>query len=334
MRLERGVAPGRVTIDYWEPIATLPASQLPGYAYTAATVRDSMPDDNPYTAFLVQAVVSNTLSYWSGADSAYSVDDLAPAQPVQFAGVYGGTSIALHWTASGEADLYGYRLYSGGSPAFVPGPGNLVIATTDTGYVDTHFDPAHLYYKLSVVDVHGNQSRYALVSPNGATATLASFVNAETAPDHVEVTWAAVASPTLRATVETDGAGFLRYEDHDVQPGQRYGYRLSIVDDDRTVTLGETWVDVPAFALAFASIRPNPASGEPVRLAFTQAPDAPVRLEVMDIAGRVLARHTLAAEASGRSEFTLDTQRWPAGVYLARLTQAGRTSTRRFVVAR
>src|SRR5207253_8517397 len=121
---------------------------------TAATLRDSMVDDNPYTAFLVQAVVSNTLSYWSGPDSAYSVDDLAPPQPAQFAGVYGGTAVALHWTPNDAPDLFGYRLYSGGSPAFVPGAANLVTATTDTGYVDTNFDPGRLYYKLSAVDVH------------------------------------------------------------------------------------------------------------------------------------------------------------------------------------
>jgi len=131
-----------------------------------------------------------------------------------------------------------------------------------------------------------------------------------------------------------DGAGYLRYEDHDILPGQRCGYRLLIVDDDRTVTLAETWVDVPGFELAFASIRPNPSTGGPVRLAFTQAPGASVRVEVVDIAGRIVARHTVDAGASGRGELALETGSWPAGVYLARLSQAGRTSTRRFVVTR
>ncbi|HEY5996399.1 MAG TPA: IPT/TIG domain-containing protein, partial [Candidatus Deferrimicrobiaceae bacterium] len=46
------------TSEYWESVAELPAAFLRGYAYAAATLRDSLPGDNPYTAFFVQALTN------------------------------------------------------------------------------------------------------------------------------------------------------------------------------------------------------------------------------------------------------------------------------------
>jgi hypothetical protein len=66
---------------------------------------------------------------------------------------------------STEADFAEYRLYRGSSAGFVPGPGNLVTSTPDTGYVDAAVSPS--YYKLSAVDSHGNQSTFALLTPSG-----------------------------------------------------------------------------------------------------------------------------------------------------------------------
>ena len=44
------------------------------------------------------------------------------------------------------------------------GPGNLVTAQPDTGYVDV--GAAASYYKLSAVDAHGNESVFALITPS------------------------------------------------------------------------------------------------------------------------------------------------------------------------
>jgi len=49
----------------------------------------------------------------------------------------------------------------------VPGPGTLVTALPDTGYVDA--GPAGGFYKLSAVDFNGNESPFALVTPNQTT---------------------------------------------------------------------------------------------------------------------------------------------------------------------
>ena len=49
----------------------------------------------------------------------------------------------------------------------MPGPGNVVTATTDTGYVDA--GAAGSYYKISAVDFNGNESAFAVVSPSQTT---------------------------------------------------------------------------------------------------------------------------------------------------------------------
>jgi hypothetical protein len=117
---------------------------------------------------MVEARASSSLSSdrWTSApDSGYSVDDLAPAQPVSFTGQYAAGTTFLHWNRNTEADLAGYRLYRGTSAGFVPGPGNLVAAPPDTGYADPAGAPH--YYKLTAVDVHGNESPVATLSPDG-----------------------------------------------------------------------------------------------------------------------------------------------------------------------
>jgi hypothetical protein len=117
---------------------------------------------------MVEAEQTSTGQYWSSApDSGYSVDNLGPAAPAPFTAAYGGGATHLHWGANAESDLFGYRLYRGSSAGFVPGPANLASAQPDTGYDDP--GAAGSYYKLSALDIHGNESGYALLVPNATT---------------------------------------------------------------------------------------------------------------------------------------------------------------------
>jgi hypothetical protein len=152
---------------YWELLADLDALHvIDGYSYLAATEGDSTANNNDPTYFMVMALNATDTEYWSSnPDSAYSVDNLPPGAPQQFAGEYLDGSTTLHWLPNGEPDLAGYRLYRGNSSDFVPGPENLVVAQSDTGYVDTAGEP--YFYKLSAVDIHGNESPYAFVQPSG-----------------------------------------------------------------------------------------------------------------------------------------------------------------------
>jgi hypothetical protein len=154
----------------WEFVASQPANGSTQYTYVAPTTRDSMSVTNPRTAFMVEARWTGGMAFWDSApDSGYSVDNLAPAAPAQLAARwYSGTSV-LGWLPNVESDLFGYRVYRGTTSTFTPGPGNLVASPPDTGYVDAA--GAAYWYKVSAVDIHGNESPFATVLPQGVTGS-------------------------------------------------------------------------------------------------------------------------------------------------------------------
>jgi hypothetical protein len=137
------------------------------------------------------------------------------------------------------------------------------------------------------------------------------------------------------ASVATDGTGMLAYEDVQVSAGARYGYRLGVPDAGQEVFLGETWVDVPRLAaFALAGLRPNPAVRD-LAVAFSLPDASPAPLEVLDIAGRTMFERQVGALSAGNHVVNLAGARaLPAGVYLLRLTQGGRTLTARGVIIR
>ena len=155
------------TTYYWEYIATVNADFLAHYSYLAPTVGDSTAAGAPMTVFMVQARTAGSEHWESWPDSAYSVDDLAPATPAPFIGNYAAGTTHLHWRPNTESDLAHYQLYRGSTLEFVPGPSNLIASPPDTGYADV--GSAGSFYKLSAVDVHGNQSGFALLTPAGTT---------------------------------------------------------------------------------------------------------------------------------------------------------------------
>jgi hypothetical protein len=166
--------PPRTTIEsgqtiYWEHVADLPARAFPGYSYVAPTTVDSTAGSNPLTSYMVMAEAPAGGAFWASASaSGYSVDDLAPAAPAPFTGIYAAGFAHLHWPPNTEADLAGYRLYRGSDPGFPIGPGTLVANLPDTGHVDHAGAP--YVYKLTALDVHGNESPAVALVPAGAAA--------------------------------------------------------------------------------------------------------------------------------------------------------------------
>ena len=164
----------RVTVDatqtiYWEYVGSQAARRFAGYSYHLATTGDSIAAGIPVIQVMILAIDTDDYSLWASAPGAgYSVDNLAPAAPAPLLGQFSGGTTSLHWGPNSEADLAGYRLYRGTTGSFLPGPGNLVAALSDTGYADASGTPH--YYKLTAVDVHGNESPVATLSPAGTVA--------------------------------------------------------------------------------------------------------------------------------------------------------------------
>jgi hypothetical protein len=145
-------------IIFWEWVAAQVARGDPGYSLVLPTTSDSLAGSNPRTLFRVQARPSHAPgAFWnSPADSGYSVDNLPPHAPTAFSAAATDGGVLLHWSASPEPDLAGYRLYRGDRPDFVPDPQSRIAAPADTGYRDPAAGTG--YYRLSAVDIHGNES--------------------------------------------------------------------------------------------------------------------------------------------------------------------------------
>ncbi len=147
----------------WQTLATLPAQRLAGYGYLAATARDSMPNDNPLTAFRVTAnTLDPEMAFESKSDSGYSVDNLAPPPPDDFVAAY-GAGVILRWGASAAADHGAFRLHRGTSDDFVPAAENQIAELNETAYVDATGTESDRY-KLVAVDRHGNASAASLAT--------------------------------------------------------------------------------------------------------------------------------------------------------------------------
>jgi hypothetical protein len=325
-------------ITYWENVATLPAHRLPGYGYTAATTRDSLPGDNPYTAFFVSALTADpNVFYDSNVDSGYSVDNLAPAQAAPFVGQWLPEGVALHWGASAAPDFARYEIHRGSDPSFVPSAGNLIASSPDTGYVDSDGATVN-HYKLVVVDVHENRSTAALASPPAATPVTLAFHEAIVETGAATLSWAVDRGVAMIATLERrrattdwapiaeivpDGQGNLVYTDRSVGDGGRYAYRLAWTGAEGAQQSDEVWVDVPGYVLAFAARMPNPARGGRLPVELTLASGGSGRLEVFTATGR----RVFSTSVDGVGPHRVDVGegvRLASGVYWLRLAQDGR----------
>jgi hypothetical protein len=181
------------------------------------------------------------------------------------------------------------------------------------------------------------------------TPVLVSLVSALAEPGRVAVTWFAGGRPGLATTLyrstgaawarlgtlRADDAGTLAYEDRDVTPGGRYGYRLGVVSAGRETFFGEAWVEVPLqLELALTGLRPNPATRE-ATVCFTLPRPGPATLEVLDVSGRRTLVRDVGGFGPGNHTVPLEQgRRLPAGLYFLRLTQGGRTVTTRGVIVR
>ncbi|MCK4773496.1 MAG: T9SS type A sorting domain-containing protein, partial [Candidatus Krumholzibacteria bacterium] len=158
---------------YWKLISTLTAYRLQGYSEIAATLFDSTAVCDDYHYFQVIAHTSDPAIFFvSDPDSGYSVDNLSPCPTAMLAGqqLYSPAGLQLTWNRNTEPDMDCYHVYRGTSGDFTPGPGNLLGSTGDP----TSFDGGWTwnggyYYKVAAVDIHGNESGFALLAPDEVT---------------------------------------------------------------------------------------------------------------------------------------------------------------------
>ena len=156
------------TAAAWEWIASVDAHYWEEYAYTCGTLQDfieGVEDGMHY--FVITANTAHPFTFWDSApDSAWSVDNLSPCAPLGLAGEqsYAPEGLELTWAPNTEADLGGYNIYRGNDPTFEPDPSYLMATTCETMTFDGDWSwDAGLCYKVAAVDIHGNESEYAVL---------------------------------------------------------------------------------------------------------------------------------------------------------------------------
>ena len=140
--------------------------------------------------------------------------------------------------------------------------------------------------------------------------------------------WSAIGTPT------TYGQDLLVAEDRAVPPGYAYDYRLGSAGSNGIEEFSpDVWVSVPAgLSLQFSGTGQNPSSGR-LTLAFTLPTDAPARLTVTNVAGRVVHAAELTDHVAGAHVLQMGPEsRLSPGVYFIRLAQGGESVQKSAVV--
>jgi DNA-binding beta-propeller fold protein YncE len=168
-----GVGPAAAELAGWEQVGSISARGDAEYNVVVPTLVDATSASLEYSAYFVSAATADPLTYFdSSVANGYSIDNLPPPAPGPFTAAYLAGATNLHWSVSSASDFLTFRLYRGSSATFIPGAGNLVTSTPDTGYVDP--GGAGNYYKLSAVDWNGNESLFAILGPGQTTDVPAS----------------------------------------------------------------------------------------------------------------------------------------------------------------
>jgi len=164
----------------WELIDSIEAIGTLQYADTVQTLSDSTAAGPALSYFQVIAHTSDPETFWiSTPDSGSSIDNLAPMPP---SGLAGGVEddppgLRLKWNSNTAPDLSHYAVYRGLSVDFIPQPENRIASPIDTSCFDGEWSPASgWYYKVSAIDVHGNESGFALLTPDAVTGAEAPGV--------------------------------------------------------------------------------------------------------------------------------------------------------------
>jgi hypothetical protein len=187
---------------------------------------------------------------------------------------------------------------------------------------------------------------WALTFAETPVAVAISLVRADAQPDVVHLRWQsnALVQARLERRVEASGweprqdlacdaNGAISFDDRDVAPGTRYGYRLALIAGEEETHAGEVWIEVPrSLRFALDGARPNPGAGG-LNVEFTLPEEAPARLDLLDVAGRRVASREMGPLGPGHHTVRL-ADGLPVGVYLIRLTQGVRLATSWAVVLR
>lgn len=164
-------APG-LALDGWDYVATVPARGDAIYQYVAPTLCDSHHNQTCWSVFFVSAMTADPLTFFdSPPDSGFSTDDLPPAPPFNLHASPTALGTEVRWDAPEDA-VAAYHVYRG-TGDFEMLPAALVGTTAETVWLDADNAAPAWSYKVTALDVAGNESEAAFW--NGSTTDAPSI---------------------------------------------------------------------------------------------------------------------------------------------------------------
>jgi hypothetical protein len=214
---------------------------------------------------------------------------------------------------------------------FTPSAENRIGTTSDTSFVDT--DGYFNYYKVSAIDIHFNESPFALLrSEDIPVQTLVKLFEADGGDTGVRLSielghdTPAVSAMFLRGRSPDLGRAVaitpnpvpiagttLEYLDLKVDPGSEYWYWVEIRDSERILMVaGPVSIRTaqPTLTVTFmAPVQPNPSPGSAV-FRYTVGSDVagtsevPISIAIYDPRGRLV--RTLASDRQPVGEYAVE----------------------------
>jgi hypothetical protein len=146
---------------FWEPVATIPATERNGYSAVVPTY-GVVPEGNSGPVFV--QVTAQTASdgefFRSTVESGVSTDDLAPPPPRNPRLSTDGGAVHLAWAPSEAPDVTAYAVYRSDDPGFTSADSLLaaLLEETETAWTDPDADPeAPWFYRLAARDVNAKE---------------------------------------------------------------------------------------------------------------------------------------------------------------------------------
>ena len=238
----------------WETLTTFTANGNVRYSFGAETYSDSLGTNLGTACFRISAEGSLGEQWHSLVRCGASVDNVAPPPPLAFTlGESADGDVLLDWDAIvGTPDLLGYNVYRSADDACDVADTFLATAegASTTTYEDnaTPFGP-DLHYCLTAVDVHANESPFALAANSvDGLPTEHALHMAYPNPFNPQTTLTydvATAGKVGVVVYDAVGREVMRLVDNEVEPG-----RYHVTLDARSLASGIYFVRMTTIGFA------------------------------------------------------------------------------------
>ena len=272
------------------------------------------------------------------------------------------TGLATSWNTSADKTIYTIALGGALPGASVVYVGGHIITGFDgisggpSGWNPAVGGPINALLPIGDRVYAGGATGITAIAADRVTPTLLSLFQAEpaegsivlrwefAAPERIEAAWLERAGDPsgtwwrLEVDIRAEGRAQAA-TDYAVEPGRSYWYRLAITLDGKTSRLGPiaARTDERPGSFALTNVVPSPTEAS-ATIEFTVARESRVRLSVLDVQGRVVARLVDTTRRAGRHQAVwsgrIEHGPAPSGAYFVLYEAGGRRTVKRLIVSR